>query len=132
MAGNGGARLGAGRKRDADKYGGHVEAAKQQIVQSMPALVGNMLVLANGFYQEKTLPDGETVIVYKTPPDRQANEYLLNRIMGKPTERIEEEHSGGLTIKVEFEDIGPAEDDHAHPAPPARLAAPDHAGDGPV
>jgi len=36
---------------------------------------------------EEMLPDGKTRIVYKRPPDRQANEYLINRIMGKPTDQ---------------------------------------------
>ena len=85
MAGNGGKRPGAGRKSNADKYGGHIDAAKDRIVQVMPSLIDNMLVLANGVKVQDIDDDGN-VVTYTKPPDRQANEYLINRIMGKPTE----------------------------------------------
>jgi hypothetical protein len=47
-----------------------------------------MEALANGIFVEEITPEGKR-IVYQRPPDRQANEYLINRIMGKPTERQE-------------------------------------------
>jgi len=47
----------------------------KRIADHLPELIDNMLRLASG-----------------DPPDRAANEYLLNRIMGKPIER--QEHSG--------------------------------------
>jgi hypothetical protein len=100
MPGHGGYRPGAGRKADADKYGGHIDAAKERIVQEMPGLIDNLLVLAHGFYYEKSLPDGQTVVVYKTAPDRQANEYLINRIIGKPTERTEVSGQDGGPLVV--------------------------------
>jgi hypothetical protein len=48
---------------------------------------------------EETTAEGETV-VYKKPPCRQTNEYLVNRILGKPTEKVENDQSGALTVRV--------------------------------
>lgn len=65
----------------------------------MPQLIANMLVLADGVSVEKPVGDGET-IVYRQPPDRAANEYLINRVMGKPTDKSEADVNlrGGVTI----------------------------------
>ena len=85
QAGNPG---GPGRPRKADKHAGAVERAEKQIADRLPQLVENMLALADGVWVEEVTAAGGRR-VYKTPPDRQANEYLINRIMGKPTERKE-------------------------------------------
>jgi hypothetical protein len=100
MPGHSGYRPGRGRKADVEKYGGHIDAAEQRIVQALPRLIDNMLALASGIYEEKTLPDGKTVVVYERPPDRLAIEYLINRIMGKPTEQTEliGQDGGPLTV----------------------------------
>lgn len=60
-----------------------------------------MFVLADGVMVEDDVPgeDGEPVR-YTKPPDRQANEYLINRVMGKPTDKTEADItvSGGVSI----------------------------------
>jgi len=75
--------------------------AEKQITDRLPSLIQNMLVLADGVRVTKTTSDGEE-IVYSQPPDRGANEYLINRVMGKPTERQESDVdmnvSGGVHI----------------------------------
>jgi hypothetical protein len=49
-----------------------------------------MMELAAGITMMEPGRDGEEII-YTRAPDRQALEYLLNRIMGKPTDRHEPE-----------------------------------------
>ncbi len=113
---HGGSRPGSGRKRKADKFAKPIAAAEQRIVDHLPQLIDNMLELANGGYEqveEKWLPAAlvtvgsgeyelpafpdkpgdELVLVERKTSiadrDRAANQYLIDRIMGKPTERVE-------------------------------------------
>lgn len=91
MAQRGGKRPGAGRKPQGVKRALHqtpVQLAEAKIAAKLPWLVDKLLELADGVYREKTLPDGVTGIVYQERPDRQAAEYLIDRIMGKPTQPI--------------------------------------------
>jgi hypothetical protein len=99
---------GPGRPRKADSHAGAIAAAEKQIRDRLPELIGNMMALADGVYVEETDKDGKKII-YLRPPDRQANEYLINRIMGKPTERQEVDQSGGMVIRYEY--VDPATDD---------------------
>jgi hypothetical protein len=99
---NGGARPGAGRKPKDEKFKQPIAKAEKRIADRLPELVDNMLALSDGIWVEETTIDGKTR-VYKRAPDRQANEYLINRIMGKPTERQEQEHSGDIQISVRYE-----------------------------
>jgi hypothetical protein len=99
MAGTGGARPGAGRPKTRDINGTAVRQAEKQIRDRLPQLIGNLLILADGVTVEDVTNEGETV-VYKKPPCRQTNEYLVNRILGKPTEKVENDQSGGLTVRV--------------------------------
>lgn len=75
-----------GRPRKADAYAGAIARAEKKIADKLPWLVDQMLELATGVLVEELDKDG-TPRVYQRPPDRQAIEYLANRIMGKPTER---------------------------------------------
>ena len=55
------------------------------IVADLERYKRNLDALADGVYVESE-KDGR---IYKTLPDRQANVYLVDRILGKPTERVE-------------------------------------------
>lgn len=99
-----------GRPRKADKYGGHILAAENLIADRLPDLLENLFRLAEGVEVQKADANGNPR-VYSQPPDRQANEYLLNRIMGKPTERVEQE---SRSVIVERRDRVAGK-----PAPPA-------------
>jgi hypothetical protein len=74
-----------GRPRKTDLYGGHIRAAEDQIADRLPALIDNLFRLADGVTVQEEDDNGKERI-YSKPPDRASNEYLLNRIMGKPTE----------------------------------------------
>lgn len=84
----GGARPGAGRPRKSDKYAGHIVAAENAIADRLPQYIDNLSRLADGIYREEEDEQG-VKYVYSTPPDRAANEYLINRIMGRPIDRKE-------------------------------------------
>jgi hypothetical protein len=113
---------GPGRPRKADKNAGAVARAEKQIRDRLPSLIDNMLHLADGGYErveEEWQPAGslwigsgefarpmypelapdELVLVKRkvsiADKDRAANIYLVDRIMGKPTER--KELSGEVT-----------------------------------
>jgi hypothetical protein len=86
--GRGGARAGAGRKPKAQKFVAEVADAERRIVDRLPQLIDNMFLLADGVTVQ-TVDDEGGMRVYTRPPDRKANEYLINRILGTPTQRIE-------------------------------------------
>ena len=69
-SGSGGRRSGAGRPRKDQLYADVIDNAHEAIAKDIPNAV-------------------QRQIAFALAGDRQANEYLLNRIMGKPTERVE-------------------------------------------
>jgi hypothetical protein len=93
--------VGSGRKRSdvREVFDTAITKAEKQIAAELPSLLSNMLVLANGVAIQDTNSEGEPV-VYTRPPDRAANEYLINRVMGKPIEKSESDVNltGGVTI----------------------------------
>lgn len=97
----------AGRPARSQKFARPVAAAEKRISDALPTLIDKMLELANGVTVSETDQRGAEVI-YTRPPDRQAAEYLLNRIMGKPTERSEVDQSGSTIIRVVYSDVDPA------------------------
>lgn len=110
----GGARPGAGRPAKAEKYGGHVAAAEDRIADRLPELIDNLFRLAAGVQvyrarkgkgpiaEGEDLAEADEAEFYLTPPDFRANEYLINRILGRPTER--HEHTGADGGPIEFTD----------------------------
>lgn len=91
----------AGRPRTADKFAGAIAKADARIAKNLTRYIENMEALADGIYTEEKTPEGSRS-VYQRPPDRQANEYLINRIMGKPTERQEVSGPDGNPIEAVF------------------------------
>lgn len=116
-----------GRPRKRDQNAGAVARAEKQIRDRLPSLIENLFTLANGGYErvEETwapagslykgsgadaeklypgLPDDELVLIKRTVStadrDRAANIYLVNRIMGTPTERQELSGPNGAPIEV--------------------------------
>lgn len=115
-SGHGGAREGAGRKAKPDKFKLPIAKAEKRIVDRLPELIDNMFILANGGYERveeewqpaglvyigsgefarrafPDLPSDQLVLVKRkssiADKDRAANQYLIDRIMGKPTDRKE-------------------------------------------
>jgi hypothetical protein len=84
----GGKREGAGRKPKREKYSGPINKAEKRIADRLPELLDNMFALAAGVTVQDVGADG-TTDVYTRPPDRDANKYLIDRILGRPTERHE-------------------------------------------
>lgn len=83
---------GPGRPKRADKYAGQVAKAEKRIADRLPVLVDKMLELADGVVVEDVNPVTGQVGIYREKPDRQALVYLIDRIMGKPTEHKEIDH----------------------------------------
>lgn len=106
MSGNGGARPGAGRKAKAEKFKQPIAKAEKRIADRLPSLIDNMMALADGIWVEEMTIEGAR-IVYKRPPDRQANQYLIDRILGKPTERHELTGEDGEPLFKVYEGIDP-------------------------
>jgi hypothetical protein len=84
---------GPGRPKKTEKYGRHIVEAEDLIADRLPELVENLFVLAGGVRVQEENANGG-VYTYTKPPDYKSNEYLINRIMGKPTERYEHDFSG--------------------------------------
>jgi hypothetical protein len=118
---NGGARAGAGRKPLAHKFKGLIAKAETLIAKRMLTLIEQQFKLADGVSVVETSDEIKIVVgmlqqaldpekyaaivarlekVFAVKPDRQAIEYLLNRIMGKPVERTEQDMSISGDIKT--------------------------------
>lgn len=76
---------GPGRPRTKDKHAGAIAKAEKRIADRLPQLIDNMIALSDGVWVDEEGKDGERRI-YLRAPDRAANEYLINRVMGKPTD----------------------------------------------
>lgn len=95
----GGKRPGAGRPRKSVKYAGQVAAAEDAIADRLPELIANLFALAAGVTVQAENRDG-TTRVYTEPPNFKANEYLINRILGRPTEHHEVTGDDGDAIEI--------------------------------
>lgn len=105
----------SGRPRKADQNAGAVAKAERQIRDRLPSLIENLFILANGGYERveevwaradslykgsgadavRMYPeakDDELILVKRTVStadrDLRANTYLVDRLLGKPTERV--------------------------------------------
>lgn len=88
-----------GRPRKDELYGGHIRAAEDQIANQLPRFIDNLMRLADGVTVQEEDANGQ-VRIYSRPPDRASNEYLVNRIMGKPTETREISGPDGEAIPI--------------------------------
>ncbi len=101
------------------------------IVENLPELIGNLLMLANGGYEqieEEWVPEElqkEGKVTWETKrskkpqpgmvcikrkvsfaaPDRGANIYLIDRIFGRPKQSMEHAGPNGMAIPVAIEAI---------------------------
>lgn len=118
-----------GRPARADKHARPIARAEKQIADRLPSLIDNMLRLADGGYERveeqwapagslyvgsgewqrkmyPDKPDDELVLIKRTvsvaDKDRAANQYLIDRIMGKPTERQEITGADGADLKLQL------------------------------
>lgn len=100
---NGGARPGAGRKPKAQVFESAITKADKRLAKNLLHHIENMERLADGvLVEERDALTGQPV-VYQRPPDRAANEYLINRVMGKPTERTEHTGANGEPLFKVYE-----------------------------
>ena len=88
MSGRGGRRIGAGRPPKRVLNESPIRAAEKKICDRLPWIVDKLIELVDGIHEEKTIGDG-AVMVYKRAPDRQAAEYLIDRVMGKAAQPID-------------------------------------------
>lgn len=117
----GGRRPGAGRKtKAANKLRSELVAECEKLIcDHLPRLIANMIALADGGYErveEKWEPvpftppgqEPELVLVERkvsiADRDRAANQYLIDRMLGKPKERHEQQHEGQLEVVVRYAD----------------------------
>src|SRR4051794_14941787 len=89
-SGHGGARPNSGPRPAAVKAAiADVNAATTaRLTEWLPDLLSNLKKLADGVYLKDENEDG-TVEYFTCPPDFKANQYLVDRLLGKPTERKE-------------------------------------------
>jgi hypothetical protein len=80
-------RPGAGRKPRNVKFAGEIAQAEKWIADRLPFILEAQYDLALGVRVKEV--KGEKERVYTKPPDKEAGQYLLNRVMGKPVERVE-------------------------------------------
>lgn len=84
----GGPRPGSGRPRKTEVHEAPIAAAERRIGDHLPEVIDSLLELALGVTVEE--PDGNGgVRVYRRPPNYRACSYLIDRVMGKPTDKRE-------------------------------------------
>lgn len=88
MSGRGGRRVGAGRPPKYVVHQSPIRAAETKITDRLPWIVDKLFELVEGIHEERTIGEN-AVIVYKRAPDRQAAEYLIDRVMGKAAQPID-------------------------------------------
>lgn len=86
--------------KDAVRYAPSIRAAKDRIARRLPDLVDTMIEAAQGVRVIRYDKDGNEIGVYTQPPDIGAIKNLLDRVMGRPTETKEIEHTGTVNTKV--------------------------------
>lgn len=96
--GHGGSRPGSGRKRKAQRHEQPILRVESLIVAHLEKSVANLITLADGVPVE----DSESDKVYIKPPDRLANEYLINRILGRPLQALEVSGPDGASVPVDL------------------------------
>lgn len=138
----GGARANAGRKKKAEIYASEIAAAERRIADRLPRVVDNLMLLADGGYEQISetyepagliqitkevitsegtvsvkelafpeLDPEHLVCVRRTrsiaAPDRAANIYLLDRILGRPVAAVEVEGEigAGDSLVAAFEGV---------------------------
>ena len=90
----GGVRAGAGRPPKREVYAANIAEAEALILKELPRLLAKYFELAAGIkVQGKAGRMGEAP-VYDRPPDGKVIADLINRVMGKPVERVETEKIG--------------------------------------
>lgn len=91
---HGGARPGAGRPPKREAYAANIGEAEALIAMELPKLLAKYFELAAGVkVQGKSGRNGGEA-VYERPPDGKVIADLLNRVMGKPVERVETKSIG--------------------------------------
>lgn len=93
---------GPGRPRKADQHAGAIARAEKQIRDRLPELIAAQFDLALGVTVEEVDRESGATVVYRKPPDAKAGQYLIDRIMGKPTERQEVSGADGGPIGITF------------------------------
>lgn len=105
----GGARPGSGRKPKRQKYATAINRAEKRIADRLPEVVDALLELAAGVRvvdDQVDDQDGDKKpAVYTRPPDRDACKYLVDRILGRPTERHEHAGEDGGPIKLDVKQM---------------------------
>ncbi len=66
----------------------------QKIEQALPGLIDGLINLSRGTKILEPTAD-DPLATYKVPPNRQAAEYLINRVLGRPTEAVAKDGAGG-------------------------------------
>lgn len=129
--GHGGARPGAGRKPKRERYERQWTAFEDCAANDLPQRYAAMTLLADGGFEEveeEYLPAGlvfvgtgewatlafpelppEQLVCVKqkkrvAAPDRKANEYLVDRILGRPTQHTEWTGEDGAPIALRLSD----------------------------
>jgi len=91
---HGGVRLGAGRPPKREVYAANIAEAEALICKELPKLLAKYFELAVGVKVAGKSGRNGGEVVYDRPPDGKVIADLLNRVMGKPVERVETENTG--------------------------------------
>jgi hypothetical protein len=103
--GHGGRRAGSGRKPKAQRHEGPILAAEARIVAHLEKAIDNVCALADGILCQRVTPEG-TIDVFEKPPDLRANRYLIDRILGRPTQAVEVSGPDGEAVPVDLSLLG--------------------------
>jgi len=77
----------------------HIAETEREIAKKLPTLLQAIYDLAVGVYVSEETKDGD-VHVYREKPDRQALQWLMERVLGKTPERHELVALDGTAIVI--------------------------------
>ena len=86
----GGARPNSGPKPKSERFRAAINRAEKRIADRLPEVVDALLDRAEGVQVEELDSEGEAR-TYKRAPDFKAASYLIDRILGKPTQVVDAE-----------------------------------------
>lgn len=86
--GNGGKRAGAGRPRNEERFEPQIKKAHALIKKRWTEVVDALIDSAIGITFRETDEDTGGINIYTKAPDTKAAMYLLDRVMGKPTQQV--------------------------------------------
>ena len=102
MAGNGGRRLGAGRKKGQSTIASERLRAKliAAVEKEFPDIKTALFDSAKGHYILRRIGNNPKERVYRKSPTPEAMRIVIEQTMGRPMQPVDMQHSGAISVTI--------------------------------